>query len=115
MRAPLAEADVAALFAGRPSRTPPDRAAGPATDGGAFRYDPCTGCKRRQPCLSAFMGDHDWEPDIAADSPLRAQVRLLRKATGRRTILLCGGCIDRLAKVAPRVNADVTMARLFEP
>ena len=111
----LSEADVAAMFAGRPSRTPPDRAAGPATATRGPRYDQCSGCKRRQPCLSSFMGDHDWEPDIPADSPLRAQVRRLRRESGRRTILLCGGCIDRLSEVVQPVVAGEVPARLFEP
>ena len=93
-RETLSPDEVAALLTGavRPPRAPltspsEDRTYHP-------RYSSCDRCESIQPALLTFYGDHDWEPELPADDPVRDLVRTLRKSLGRRAILVCSHCVD---------------------
>ena len=58
------------------------------------RYGSCDRCDSIVPALLTFYGDHDWEPEIPADDPVRDLVTALRKSLGRRAILVCSHCVD---------------------
>ena len=75
------------------------------------RYGSCDRCDSIVPALLTFYGDHDWEPELPADSPVRAVVRSLRDHLGRRAILLCGRCVDTVRSQIPVVPE--TPGRLF--
>lgn len=110
-RETLTPEQVEALLLGGPAapRTP---VVADVEDGGRHaRYGCCDRCEAVQPALLTFHGDHDWEPELPADSPVRVVVRALREALGRRTILLCGRCVDTVRAQIPAVPD--THPRLF--
>lgn len=73
----------------------------PASSSGKPReigYARCEYCRIPQPCLATFNGQRDWEASIPLDDPVRDAVNALRKAFGKRTILLCDWCVNDLGK-----------------
>jgi len=114
-RQPLTGAELDALFAG--ALAAPSEPKAPVTTSPARRanYDRCAGCKSIVPALLSFSGDTDWSPSIPLDDPLRAEIKALRRSTGRRTILICSPCIDERRNHREAVPASSTIARLFEP
>jgi len=112
---PLTEAEVEAIFATKLNRLKPRQALEIAERALVRRYDRCAGCRSIVPALLSFSGDTDWSPSIPLDDPLRAEIKALRRSTGRRTILICSPCIDERRNHREAVPASSTIARLFEP
>ena len=94
VRERLTPDQVASLLTGSP--VAPSAPVAPSTPAKPYRprYGSCDRCGDIQPGLLTFHGDHDWEPELPADSPVRDLVRVLREHRDRRTILLCSHCVD---------------------
>ena len=107
----LTPEQVAELLAGTQHRPESPKTAQDSERSYSPRYGCCDRCEAVQPALLTFYSDHDWEPELPADSPVRVVVRSLRNRLGRRVILLCGRCIDAVRSQTPA--APETPGRLF--
>ena len=106
--------DVDALFSGTLKGRAPAKRLTVTQRPYVARYDRCSACRVIQPALTTFGGDTDWSPELPLDDPLRAAITRLRKATGKRTILLCSPDCDGLDKYRSPTPVIVKHAQLFE-
>lgn len=110
----LSVAEVDALFAGKALPRATQVSPTPQKVAWVARYDRCSSCRAMKPCLASFSGDTDWSPTITLDDRLRDAVKSLRVDLGRRTILLCDRCIDRLSEPRVTTPSPDQPTRLFE-
>lgn len=95
---PLSPGEVDSLFSGTYHTHTAEQLKALAKAAKPLRYGACIVCGHRQPCLTGFMGDHDWEPGIPADCELREVIRAHRRETGKRIVDVCDNCIRGLLR-----------------
>lgn len=93
LRRRLSGTDVDALFSGGTVTDPPEDGASSGRRPYVPRYSACGACGAVEPGLAEFRGEEDFQATVGLDGPVRDLVRRLRRATGKRTVLLCSWCI----------------------
>lgn len=112
-RESLTPEQVDLLFSGGGAFTTADAIAPKPSKARELRYGKCAWCRVTQPCLYGFLRDDDWSPTVPLNCRLRDVVRELRRATGRRLIDLCDGCVADLSVVEVELTASNEQLSLF--
>lgn len=113
-RAPLSEAEVAAVFAGTFDYSTHVTRTSSRKRPYEPRYSRCSNCGIEQVGLWSFIGDTDWSPELPVEDRLRVLVRDLRASTGKRVINLCGECVEHHRGPIAEAVATTPHPRLFD-
>ena len=107
VREHLTPEQVANLLTGAPAPLDGPPAPPPPRKDFRPRYASCDRCGDIRPGVLTFHGDHDWEPELPPEGPVRDLVRVLREHLNKRTILLCSRCVDTVRATTPAVPTTV--------